>query len=84
MNKSVILLPLIILFLFSCKQQAEKKQTEITVPKRQEPKTIAYQFANGKAWLLEHKTDSLHKAIAFAVNRTDIANFASMDQLLLR
>ncbi len=83
MNKSVFLLPLIILFLFSCKQQAEKKQTEITVPKRQEPKTIAYQYANGKEWLVQHKTDSLHKAIAFAVNRTDIANFASMDSVIV-
>ena len=83
MNKSVFFLLIITFFLLSCQQQPETKPAEITSPKRQKRKTYTYQVANAKEWLSQHKTDSLHTAIAYAVNRTDSANFTKLDSVIV-
>ncbi len=69
-------------FICSCKQH---KKTTVKVreqPVRQKPKTISYQFANTKQWLLTNK-DSNQISIALAVNRTDKAGFAAMDTVIM-
>lgn len=83
MKNSVFVLSLVIISMVSCKQAAETVVKEMAEPKRQAPKTLAFQAANAKQWLLTHKTDSAHKAIAYAVNRTDSANFAQMDSVVV-
>jgi hypothetical protein len=81
MRNSVVALQVILLFLYSCKQPgiaAEKAKRE-----RQAPKTNVYHFEKAKPWLEKYKKDSIALQIAFAVNRTDSANFARMDSVLI-
>jgi len=69
-------------FICSCKQQ---KKTVVKVreqPVRQQPKTITYQIANAKQWLLTN-TDSVALQIALSVNRTDKVEFAKMDSIII-
>ncbi len=97
-KETIIVLILIIVF-FSCQQpQAPSDKNNITQIEQQldtnsyelevsqkskEPKTITYEMANAKQWLLKHKTDSLKQAIAFAINRTDRSNFSRMDSVVI-
>ena len=84
MKNPVILVAFCIVALFSCKAHKQKKaKVKVTQqPQRQQPKTISYQFANAKTWLLTNK-DSNQLNIALAVNRTDKASFAKMDSVIL-
>lgn len=93
MKKNLIALTLV-LVLFSCKQlkepnekktqQLNKSTPELeTSQKSKEPITIIFEMKNAKQWLSEHKKDSLHLAIAFAINRTDWSNFSRMDSVII-
>lgn len=46
-------------------------------------KTITYAFVEPRQWLEEHAKESVHQQIAFAINRTDKANFLRMDSVLI-
>ena len=82
MKITVIFLIFSMALICSCKQH---KKTIVKVrnqPVRQQPKTITYQLANAKQWLLAN-TDSSALQIALAVNRTDKAAFTQMDTVLI-
>lgn len=86
MIKSVIVLNLIVVILFSCQQHQEHQSPvdkNIAVPQRPQPTTITYQSENAKKWLVQHSTDTTAQKIAFAVNRTDSSNFAKMDSVII-
>ena len=83
MKAATILLFISITFICSCKQH--KKVVRVREqPVRQQPKTITYQIANAKQWLLADTTgDSSKLQIALAINRTDKAAFAQMDTVVI-
>lgn len=83
MLKSILALATIILSLLSCQLANDNSSKELTGPKRNKPDTISYRLENAKQWLSTHTSDSLHQAIAFAVNRTDKLNFAKMDSVII-
>jgi lipoprotein-anchoring transpeptidase ErfK/SrfK len=81
MRISVIALLVIVLFVCACKQSgtaAEKIKTE-----RQAPKANVYHFEKAKPWLEKNKSDTTALQIAFALNRTDSANFSKMDSVII-
>ncbi len=82
MKNPVIFLAFCIAALFSCKAHKEKTVKVKQQPQRQKPKTVSYQIANAKQWLLTN-TDSTNLQIALAVNRTDKAGFAQMDSVII-
>lgn len=67
--------------LLACEQN--NSVAELVLPKRQEPKTIAYKTDSTKVWLAQHAADAAHLRIAFAVNRTDSAHFVKMDSVIV-
>jgi len=81
MKNLLLILMISMLCTISCKQQ--KKTAVKVIPQRQQPKTITYQFANAKQWLAAHTGADAHLQIAYAVNRTDAANFAKMDSVII-
>jgi lipoprotein-anchoring transpeptidase ErfK/SrfK len=84
MKNPVIFLAFCLIALFSCKAHKQKKVKVVQQPQRTQPKTFTYQIANAKQWLLSNKTDSSNQfKIALAVNRTDNANFAKMDSVII-
>ncbi len=76
-------------FLSSCQEKKEGQkpkeivQTNDVVATPAPRKTFSYQKEKAKLWFAKHKADSLHQMIAFAVNRTDKANFVKMDTVLI-
>ena len=71
-------------FFCACKQQKKVVVKTRVQPVRVQPKTITYQIANAKQWLLTDTTgDSSKLQIAMAVNRTDKASFATMDSVVI-
>lgn len=68
--------------LLSCNSHKEKTVKVKQQPQRQKPKTVSYQIANAKQWLLTN-TDSNYLQVALAVNRTDKAAFAQMDTVII-
>ncbi|OOG77788.1 L,D-transpeptidase [Flavobacterium sp. A45] len=80
MQKSVLILILLMIFC-SCKQQnqetIEPKKTII----RKQPKSISFHFENTKEWLAKY-TDSTQIRIVLAVNRTDKNNITKMDSII--
>jgi hypothetical protein len=84
MKNLIILSAFCLVSILSCNTQKEKTvKIKREQPQRQQAKTIAYQFANGKRWLDSNKTDSGKLAIIVAVNRTDKASFAKMDSFII-
>lgn len=86
MKKSAFLFNVIILiFLVSCKQQEKTKiiDESVKVPVRHQPKQITYTRENTKQWLSKVGNDSIQLRIAYAVNRTDEANFKLMDSVVI-
>ena len=83
MKNSIIFLTFCLVTLLSCKAHKQKKVAVKQQPQRQQPKTITYQFASAKQWLLTKTADSLNLQIALAVNRTDKAGFAAMDSVII-
>ncbi|MBK9530989.1 MAG: L,D-transpeptidase [Chitinophagaceae bacterium] len=81
MKNLLLILMISMLCTISCKQQ--KKTAVKVIPQRQQPKTITFQFANAKQWLAAHTGADAHLQIAYAVNRTDAANFAKMDSVII-
>jgi len=86
---SNIFLLLIIALLFSCKQNETTSKTTTTKakPKKtieyKKPASVSYQFVKVKEWLKTNEADSSKLAIAYALNRTDKANFAKMDSVVV-
>ncbi|MEP7237207.1 MAG: L,D-transpeptidase [Ferruginibacter sp.] len=85
MKNTVIFLLFGMAFLNSCKQQKKVAVKKVVKqqPVRQQPKTVTYQIANAKQWLLTNGADSTKLQIALAVNRTDKAGFALMDSVII-
>ncbi|MEO8534345.1 MAG: L,D-transpeptidase [Flavobacterium sp.] len=81
------LLLLVILVLFSCKKETttktpnikEKKAIEYNKPKS----SVSYQFVKTKEWLKTNESDSSKASITYALNRTDKANIAKMDSIIV-
>ncbi|MBF4485205.1 MULTISPECIES: L,D-transpeptidase [unclassified Flavobacterium] len=84
---SNILLVLILVLLGSCKKNESTDTKEKAKPKKSiehtKPKTISYQFEKTKEWLKTNGSDSTKLRIAYAINRTDKANFAKLDSVVL-
>ena len=84
MKKQYISFSIIIsLILFSCINNNKEKVVIEKEPVRKQPKTISFHMENGKNWLDENATNSTKLSIALAVNRTDKANFAKMDSVVI-
>lgn len=86
MKKAAFLFTTIILiFLVSCKQQDKTNHIDESakVLVRHQPKQITYTKENTKQWLSKVGSDSLQLRIAYAVNRTDKANFKLMDSVVI-
>ena len=85
MKNGVIFLIFGMVFFNACKQQKKVviKRTIKQQPVRLQPKTITYQIANAKLWLLTNGADSTKLQVALAVNRTDKAGFALMDSVII-
>ncbi len=81
-KNAVIFVSFCLTVLLSCSTKKEKKVTLKQPPQRQQPKTVTYQLANAKQWLLANK-DSSQLHIVLAVNRTDKAGFAQMDTVII-
>ena len=82
MKNPIIFLALCMAALLSCKAHKEKTIKVRQQPQRQKPKSVSYQVAHAKQWLLTN-TDSTNLQIALAVNRTDKAGFAQMDTVII-
>ena len=80
---SNILLLLVLVLLGSCKKSESTETKEKAKPKKTiehtKPKTTSYHFEKTKEWLKANGSDSTKLHIAYALNRTDKANFAKMD-----
>ena len=81
MKKSIITLSIISLFLFSCKNENKDKTREL--PKRNEPKNVAFTLESTTTWLEKNKDNSKYLEIALAVNRVDQANLAKLDSIVI-
>ncbi len=77
MKKSIFLLS-ILLVLLSCKEGQKAKMSE-----NKPPKNISYHFESPKSWLVANGTDAKQLNIVLAINRTDKANLAQMDSVLI-
>ncbi|PXY38998.1 hypothetical protein DMB65_20295 [Flavobacterium cheongpyeongense] len=78
---------LLVLVLGSCKKSETTKATETKAHKTIEynkPKSsVSYHFENTKEWLKTNEADSSKLDIVYALNRTDKANFAKMDSVVI-
>ena len=84
MKTTALLLFMSMAFIGACKQQKKVVVKARQQPVRVQPKTITYQIANAKQWLLaDTPGDSSRLQIALAVNRTDKASFAKMDSVVI-
>lgn len=84
MKNLIVLSAFCFVAILSCNTHKEKTvKIKRVPPQRQQPKTVAYQFANGKQWLDSNKTDSVKLTILLAINRTDKASFAKMDSVVI-
>lgn len=83
-KNATIFLSFCLTILLSCSTKKEKKVTLKQPPQRQQPKTVTYQLANAKQWLLADTTgDSSKLQIILAINRVDKATFAKMDTIII-
>jgi hypothetical protein len=87
MKKSIILLGIIALTLFSCKNSDDtntKKTDRIAkkMPVRKAPKVVSYTLENTKEWLQKNES-AANLEIALAVNRTDKEFFTKMDSVII-
>lgn len=84
MKTTAILLFISMAIICSCKQQKKVVAKVREQPVRIQPKTITYQVANAKQWLLADTTgDSSKLQVVLAINRTDKAAFAKMDTVVI-
>jgi hypothetical protein len=83
MKRSIIVLAIITLTLFSCKNDQEKNTTATKkMPVRIAPKNISYSLENSEKWLKTNKNDQ-YLNLVLAVNRTDKENFTKIDSVLV-
>ncbi|OXA70585.1 hypothetical protein B0A67_15280 [Flavobacterium aquidurense] len=84
---SNIVLVLILVLLGSCKKNESTETTEKAKPKKTiehtKPKSVAYHFEKTKEWLKTNESDSAKLRIAYALNRTDKANFSKLDSVVI-
>lgn len=80
MKKTLLILTIAILS-FSCKKNETPEIKEIEI--RKKPATISYHTENRKDWLKANTVADTQLDILVAVNRTDKANFAKMDSILV-
>lgn len=89
MKRSVILLCLISVFIYSCQQKgSEEKQKlpanqDCLLPKWRKPGTLAYEIRDAKQWLLDSTVESSQRELVYAINRTDRSNFKKMDSVIV-
>ncbi|WP_291128626.1 L,D-transpeptidase [Flavobacterium sp. UBA7682] len=80
--KKYIIVVIIGLVFWSCKQEPKNVVVKKTAPERRQPKTVAYQWQKTKEWLATTSDSSAIK-IALIANRTDVANFVKMDSVII-
>jgi hypothetical protein len=84
---SNILLLIILVLLGSCAKSKTTKRTQAshhkTIEYKEPESTVTYKFEKTKQWLDSIKGDSTKLNIAYAINRTDKANFAKMDSVII-
>lgn len=86
MKKIALILNISLALLFvACKQENKTELTaeKVVVKERHEPKKTSYHLESAKDWLSKNATDSTKFHIAYAVNRTDAANFKKMDSVVI-
>lgn len=86
MKKSIIVLGIIAITLFSCKK-GDVKETEKPVvtkkqPVRKAPENFTYTLQSSKEWMKNNKSEE-SLAIALAANRTDKENFTKIDSVII-
>lgn len=84
---SNMLLLLVLVLLGSCKKNETTKEKTGAKPHKtveyKEPKSIGFHFEKTKQWLETNKSDSAKFDIVYAINRTDKANLAKMDSIIV-
>ena len=85
---SNILLVLVLVVLGSCKKETTtiettKAKPHKTIEYKKPESSISFTFVKTKQWLDSIKGDSTKLDIAYAINRTDKANFAKMDSVVI-
>ncbi|KQO33112.1 hypothetical protein ASF10_18720 [Flavobacterium sp. Leaf82] len=84
---SNILLLLVLVLLGSCKKNESAEVKKEAKPKKtieyKKPESVSYKFEKTKEWLKTNEGDSSKLKIAYALNRTDKANFAKMDSVIV-
>ncbi|MGO4772985.1 L,D-transpeptidase [Flavobacterium sp. W22_SRS_FK3] len=86
---SNILFLLILTLLISCKEtKTDKNTTEEakshkTIEYKKPSSSISFHFEKTKQWLEANKNDSSKLDVAYAINRTDKANFTKMDSVVI-
>jgi hypothetical protein len=84
---SNILLLAVLVLLGSCKKNEtttiNKKAKPAKTIEYKKPASVAYHFEKTKEWLKTNEADSNKTAIVYAINRTDKANLAKMDSIII-
>jgi len=84
---SNILLLLVLVLLGSCKKNESTETKEKSKAKKTiehtKPKSVSYHFEKTKEWLKINESDSSKLRIVYALNRTDRANFAKLDSVVI-
>ncbi|MBF4516263.1 L,D-transpeptidase [Flavobacterium sp. ANB] len=84
---SNILLLLVLVLLVSCKKSETVKENPEAKPHKtveyKKPASIGFHFEKTKQWLETNKSDSTKLDIVYAINRTDKANFAKKDSVVI-
>jgi hypothetical protein len=83
---SNIILMLVLVLLVSCKKETTKETNKAKPHKTIEykkPASVGFHFEKTKQWLENNKSDSTKLDIVYAINRTDKANFAKKDSVIV-
>lgn len=84
---SNILLVFVLVLLGSCKKSESTETKEKAKPRKaieyKKPQSIGFHFEKTKEWLKINESDSAKLQIAYAINRTDKANFAKLDSVVI-
>jgi hypothetical protein len=84
MKKSIFVFKLLLVFLVACQPNKETPEDEKNMlPKRKQPKSLAYELKDAKQWLMDSTLTDAEKELVFAVNRTDRSNFKRMDTIIV-
>jgi hypothetical protein len=83
-----ILLLLILVLLVSCKENktirtGEEAKPHKTIEYKKPASSVSFHFEKTKEWLKTNESDSSKLRIAYAINRTDKANFAKLDSVVI-